>query len=402
MSLLTPTDFITKWLARFADNTIGAINEATMREFALDLNDSALAGKLDKTKTTVTDWAAYTGTGKVGGLGPNGIFVMGDAITQNDPAIDRVLTSFDVQTYEAGHKQYKRWITRNQALTILEDTGWVEVGEGGGVETVNGIEPDENGNVTVAAKNLLIGYADDANGTNPSTDPTGKKYRAEYIPADDDPAPTTFTPALAAGKWVPFSNNKLQGEQTGAAIDLNIDFLKRPAFTGNVNITEFQNVYLGARTSLELKSLFNAYSPVSGTATIAVASTTVNGTGTAFQTDFAIGDIITIGGVDRIVSSIQSQTQLTVTTSAAATQTDAVITKRVVDTLTGIIVFDSNGTTTTAARINGVDNVLIKVFQKGGAFVPGVDNDVFIECVSVPVSSVGNYAFNVWINPVLI
>lgn len=48
MSQLTPTDFIAKWLARFADNNIGAITEGDLREFAQDLNDSALVGKLGK------------------------------------------------------------------------------------------------------------------------------------------------------------------------------------------------------------------------------------------------------------------------------------------------------------------------------------------------------------------
>jgi hypothetical protein len=49
MALLTPSAFIAKWLLRFADNTIGAISEAAMREFTQDLNDSAISGKLDKT-----------------------------------------------------------------------------------------------------------------------------------------------------------------------------------------------------------------------------------------------------------------------------------------------------------------------------------------------------------------
>jgi hypothetical protein len=90
---------------------------------------NSLSGKMDKEGTYVNDWLAYTDSGKVKGLGPGDIFVMGYGVTHADPvyAGGVVLTSYDVQTYESGHAQYKRWITRNTALTVLEDTGWIEV-----------------------------------------------------------------------------------------------------------------------------------------------------------------------------------------------------------------------------------------------------------------------------------
>lgn len=60
-----------------------------------------------------------------------------------------------------------------------------------------------------------------------------------------------------------------------------------------------------------------------GTAAVTAGSTTVTGTGTAFATELAVGDEITINGERKIVKDIASTTSLTVTEAFAAAASGA-------------------------------------------------------------------------------
>lgn len=51
---------------------------------------------------------------------------------------------------------------------------------------------------------------------------------------------------------------------------------------------------------------------LTGTVAVSAASTTVTGTGTAFTTDYTVGDKIIIGMHQRVVSSITNNTELVV------------------------------------------------------------------------------------------
>ena len=64
-----------------------------------------------------------------------------------------------------------------------------------------------------------------------------------------------------------------------------------------------------------------ASAALTGTVSNAASSTTVTGTGTSFSSTFIAGDVIQVGSVMAIVSSVTSNTVLVVTTAIASAQT---------------------------------------------------------------------------------
>lgn len=58
-----------------------------------------------------------------------------------------------------------------------------------------------------------------------------------------------------------------------------------------------------------------------GTVSVSNGSATVTGVGTSFTTDFIVGDIILIGGIERVVTAIGSNTSITASSNYAAAQT---------------------------------------------------------------------------------
>ncbi|SFJ48899.1 peptidylprolyl isomerase [Planctomicrobium piriforme] len=83
---------------------------------------------------------------------------------------------------------------------------------------------------------------------------------------------------------------------------------------------------------------------VTGTAAVTSGSTTVTGTGTTFTTSLKVGQVITVGGVERTVATIVSDTQLTVNSAFTATATSAAIKANTKPTASQFVTFTSIAT----------------------------------------------------------
>jgi len=92
-------------------------------------------------------------------------------------------------------------------------------------------------------------------------------------------------------------------------------------------------------------SAFNpANTPITGTAATTLNSAVVTGTGTLFTTELAVGQSIVIGtGRAYFVASIQSNTSLTLTTTAPITAANQAVKKNVVPNDADFVVFSSIG-----------------------------------------------------------
>ncbi|MEK7123244.1 MAG: hypothetical protein AAB855_05320, partial [Patescibacteria group bacterium] len=89
-----------------------------------------------------------------------------------------------------------------------------------------------------------------------------------------------------------------------------------PASTGEYTINGTSNTTSPALAAGDI--IYYQLVPVAGTGTIASSGTTVTGTGTAFMTQLAIGDIITASGQTKTISAITSNTSLTVDSAFTA------------------------------------------------------------------------------------
>ncbi len=99
-----------------------------------------------------------------------------------------------------------------------------------------------------------------------------------------------------------------------------------------------------ALATVPLSGFNPANTPLTGTAAIASNSAVVTGTGTLFTTELAVGQSIVIGsGRAYFVASIQSDTSLTLTTTASSTAANQAVTKNVVPNDADFVIFSNIG-----------------------------------------------------------
>ena len=246
-----------------------------------------------------------------------------------------------------------------------------------------------------AANAVLVAFADNANGDNPSSSPIGKKFRAEYTPAATDPAPTVFDPGKATGRWVPFSNQRLSGTYTGTVLDLNIDSQTAADYSGVWTINELTNVYAGASVRLERKSLNTTYAPGTGTLTVSSPLTVFT---TSAPHGRGPGDTVRVAGQIRRVAGANSTTTFITTAALSAAVTDVSWEKLVPDTLVLAGSPLTTATVTGSMLVNGVVGAVV-TFSVYGVFLPGYTNVLRLQCVAV--TGTGNaraYKFDLMIS----
>lgn len=129
-------------------------------------------------------------------------------------------------------------------------------------------------------------------------------------------------------------------EGTGSAINVSCGFL--PRMVNLINIdgnAEMKQVLAEAKAqkratnshtnpTSNIITEFAGSSPpatLAGTSSVDAASGVVTGIGTAFTSEVAVDDMIDVGGVQRIVLSIASDTSLTVTENFSAAQSGATV-----------------------------------------------------------------------------
>jgi len=122
----------------------------------------------------------------------------------------------------------------------------------------------------------------------------------------------------------------------GVTVASQISDLTRQNLNTLYNSSAFSTVPLSA---------FNpANTPITGTAAITSNSAVLTGTNTLFTTELAVGQSIVIAsGRAYFVASIESNTSLTLTTTAPATAANLAVTKNVVPNDADFVIFSNIG-----------------------------------------------------------
>lgn len=237
-----------------------------------------------------------------------------------------------------------------------------------------------------AGSNALYGYADDANGTNPSTSPVGKKWRAEYTGATPE---ETFTASKAQGLWVPFSIAGISGLLAGNVVNMNVDYQTAPDFTGAWTVDTFSNVYLGASCRITRRSLNSTYVTATTLATVTALDTgyvSLNGNTPATM---KAGGLVRISGQVRRSIGMTTSNYFYVESFFPSVITNAAWEYINPDTLV---------LPTTQATINSVlqaNNIIINQY---GTFIEGFVNTLRFECVGITGTTTKVYEFDLFIS----
>jgi len=151
----------------------------------------------------------------------------------------------------------------------------------------------------------------------------GNTFKISYCPADRPSATLTGTVAWTlstsalAGTSTNFGDELRVGDVldiTGASTGIVVTSVTTDLAATGEEISGTQaNISTAATTTRRKRSVYSqTSSETAGTVTTAADSKSVTGTATAFSAQFIVGDLIVVGGEERKISTITSDTALTV------------------------------------------------------------------------------------------